>query len=98
MLAWWAVLFCNGSSQPVDAFLINIGVPFEDDNNFVLVKHAALLMSPLMSQVLVMPNVNLFDDTIAEDLIAQPAGKDAVRIVGVVTNWPLFRARKIIEG
>jgi thiamine thiazole synthase len=64
MLALWAALLCNGSSQPADAFLIDIGVPFEDDSNFVLVKHAALLMATLMSQVLVMPNVNLFDDTI----------------------------------
>jgi hypothetical protein len=48
MLALWAAFLCNGSSQPADAFLIDIGVPFEDDSNFVLVEHAALLMSTLM--------------------------------------------------
>ena len=75
--------------KPADAFLNDIGVPFEDDGNFVVVKHAALFMSTLMSKVLVMPNVKLFNATCVEDLITRPAGTDAVRIVGVVTNWTL---------
>jgi len=31
--------------KPADAFLNDIGVPFEDEGNFVVVKHAALFMS-----------------------------------------------------
>jgi len=75
--------------KPADAFLADIGVPFEDDGNFVVVKHAALFMSTLMSKVLAMPNVKLFNATCVEDLITRPAGNDAVRVVGVVTNWTL---------
>jgi len=77
--------------KPADAFLTDVGVPFEDDGNFVIVKHAALFMSTLMSKVLAMPNVKLFNATCVEDLITRPAldGSDGVRIVGVVTNWTL---------
>lgn len=73
--------------KPADAFLNEIGVPFEDDGKFVVVKHAALFLSILMSKVLVMPNVKLFNATCVEDLITRPAGDDCVRVVGVVTNW-----------
>ncbi|KAL9098042.1 MAG: hypothetical protein Q9187_009744 [Circinaria calcarea] len=75
--------------KPADSFLRDIGVPFEDEGNFVVVKHAALFMSTLMSKVLAMPNVKLFNATCVEDLVTRPAGQDAVRVVGVVTNWTL---------
>ncbi len=74
--------------KPADKFLNDIGVPFEDDGNYVVVKHAALFMSTLMSKVLAMPNVKLFNATCVEDLITRPAG-NSVRVVGVVTNWTL---------
>jgi thiamine thiazole synthase len=74
--------------KPADAFLDDIGVPYEDEGHYVVVKHAALFMSTLMSQVLGMPNVKLFNATCVEDLITRPdAG--SVRVVGVVTNWTL---------
>jgi len=74
--------------KPADAFLDDIGVPYEDEGHYVVVKHAALFMSTLMSQVLEMPNVKLFNATCVEDLITRPdAG--SVRVVGVVTNWTL---------
>lgn len=75
--------------KPADAFLNDIGVPFEDDGNYVVVKHAALFMSTLMSKVLAMPNVKLFNATCVEDLITRPAADGEVRVVGVVTNWTL---------
>jgi thiamine thiazole synthase len=76
--------------KPADAFLREIGVPYEDDGNFVVVKHAALFTSTLLSKVLAFPNVKLFNATCVEDLITRPGENDeGVRIAGVVTNWTL---------
>lgn len=75
--------------KPADAFLNDIGVPYEDEGHYVVVKHAALFMSTLMSKVLAMPNVKLFNATCVEDLITRPTEDGSVRIVGVVTNWTL---------
>jgi cysteine-dependent adenosine diphosphate thiazole synthase len=46
-------------------------------------------MSTLLSKVLAMPNIKLFNATCVEDLITRPSADGAVRIVGVVTNWTL---------
>ncbi|EGX96980.1 thiazole biosynthetic enzyme [Cordyceps militaris CM01] len=79
--------------KPADAFLREVGVPYEDEGAYVVVRHAALFTSTIMSQVLRMPNIKLFNATCVEDLItrAAPAGDDPanVRIAGVVTNWTL---------
>ncbi|PHH87206.1 hypothetical protein CDD83_9182 [Cordyceps sp. RAO-2017] len=80
--------------KPADAFLRDIGVPYEDEGNYVVVKHAALFTSTLLSKVLQLPNVKLFNATCVEDLITRPAVEggrddDGVRIAGVVTNWTL---------
>jgi len=77
--------------KPADAFLRDLGVPFEDEGNFVVVKHAALFTSTLLSKVLAAPNIKLFNATCVEDLITRPAsqGKEGIRIAGVVTNWTL---------
>lgn len=77
--------------KPADAFLDEIGVPYEDEGNYVVVKHAALFTSTIMSKVLQLPNIKLFNATCVEDLITRPAqnGEDGVRIAGVVTNWTL---------
>jgi len=74
--------------KPADAFLRNIGVPYEDEGDFVVVKHAALFTSTLLSKVLQFPNVKLFNATTVEDLITRPTA-DGLRIAGVVTNWTL---------
>ncbi|KAK5264125.1 thiamine metabolism-related protein, partial [Exophiala xenobiotica] len=60
-----------------------------DEGNYVVVKHAALFMSTLMSKVLAMPNVKLFNATCVEDLITRPSADGGLRVVGVVTNWTL---------
>ncbi|CAI6334107.1 unnamed protein product [Periconia digitata] len=79
--------------KPADAFLNDLGVPFEDEGDFVVVKHAALFTSTLLSRVLSLPNIKLFNATTVEDLITRPAptptSPDAIRIAGVVTNWTL---------
>lgn len=75
--------------KPAEEFLNDIGVPYEDEGNYVVVKHAALFMSTLMSKVLALPNVKLFNATCVEDLITRPTADGGIRVVGVVTNWTL---------
>lgn len=75
--------------KPADAFLAQVGVPFEDEGDYVVVKHAALFTSTLLSKVLRMPNIKLFNATTVEDLITRKGQGDAVRVAGVVTNWTL---------
>ena len=91
--------------KPADRFLTELGVPFEDEGPFVVVKHAALFTSTILSRVLALPNVVLFNATAVEDLIVRPdplapAASDqsqaqtgmqaqGQRVAGVVTNWTL---------
>lgn len=77
--------------KPADLLLSELGIPFEDEGDYVVVKHAALMTSTLMSKVLAMPNVKLFNATAAEDLIVRPDSsvQGGRRIAGVVTNWTL---------
>ncbi|KAL1837176.1 hypothetical protein VTJ49DRAFT_4186 [Mycothermus thermophilus] len=74
--------------KPADAFLRAVGVPYEDEGDYVVVKHAALFTSTLLSRVLAMDNVKMFNATAVEDLITRPT-EDGVRVAGVVTNWTL---------
>jgi len=79
--------------KPADAFLTDLGVPFDDEGDYVVVKHAALFTSTLLSRVLAFPNIKLFNATCVEDLITRSAhsasNPNAVQIAGVVTNWTL---------
>ncbi|KAH6691213.1 putative thiazole biosynthetic enzyme, mitochondrial [Leptodontidium sp. MPI-SDFR-AT-0119] len=75
--------------KPADAFLTDLGVPFEDEGDFVVVKHAALFTSTLLSKVLSFPNIKLFNATAVEDLITRANPDGTLRIAGVVTNWTL---------
>ncbi|KAI8840711.1 thiazole biosynthetic enzyme, partial [Chytriomyces cf. hyalinus JEL632] len=77
--------------KPAHSLLNDLKVPYEDEGSYVVVKHAALFTSTILSKVLLMPNVRMFNATAAEDLIIRtdalnPSGK---RIGGVVTNWTL---------
>lgn len=76
--------------KPAQLFLEEIGVPYEEEDTYVVVKHAALFTSTLMSKVLAFPNVKLFNATTVEDLITRvdPA-TGQIRVAGVVTNWTL---------
>ena len=70
--------------KPADAFLRELGIPYEDEGSHVVVKHAALFTSTLLSKVLGFPNIKLFNATAVEDLITRPSDvKDHVRIAGV---------------
>lgn len=76
--------------KPADAFLRELGIPYEDEGTHVVVKHAALFTSTLLSKVLSFPNIKLFNATAVEDLITRPIGNEqAVRIAGV---RPFFNA------
>lgn len=76
--------------KPADKFLTELGVPFEDEGAYVVVKHAALFTSTLLSKVIAFPNVKLFNATAVEDLITRRDEADgSIRVAGVVTNWTL---------
>ncbi|KAJ6585033.1 thiazole biosynthetic enzyme [Mycena capillaripes] len=75
--------------KPADNFLREIGVPYEDEGAFVVVKHAALFTSTLLSKVLALPNVVLMNATTVEDLITCTDFQGQQRVAGVVTNWTL---------
>ncbi|KAF2152638.1 thiazole biosynthetic enzyme variant 5 [Myriangium duriaei CBS 260.36] len=78
--------------KPADAFLRELGVPYEEDPghpSYVVVKHAALFTSTLLSKVLSFPNVKLFNATCVEDLITRSDNNGGISIAGVVTNWTL---------
>lgn len=75
--------------KPADNFLRELGVPYEDEGNFVVVKHAALFTSTLLSKVLAQPNVVMMNATAVEDLIIHADYAGNQRVAGVVTNWTL---------
>ncbi|KAJ7107279.1 thiazole biosynthetic enzyme [Mycena crocata] len=75
--------------KPADNFLRELGVPYEDEGTFVVVKHAALFTATLLSRVLALPNVVLMNATAVEDLIVHGDFQGQQRVAGVVTNWTL---------
>ncbi|KAL1954226.1 hypothetical protein VTO42DRAFT_1506 [Malbranchea cinnamomea] len=82
--------------KPADRFLDDLGVPYEEDPNnpnLVVIKHAALFTSTLLSKVLSFPNIKLFNATCVEDLITRPTtdpnNPSGLQIAGVVVNWTL---------
>eukprot|EP01025_Chloroclados_australasicus_P033959 TRINITY_DN3476_c0_g2_i1.p1 TRINITY_DN3476_c0_g2~~TRINITY_DN3476_c0_g2_i1.p1 ORF type:complete len:350 (-),score=74.45 TRINITY_DN3476_c0_g2_i1:141-1043(-) len=75
--------------KPAHKFMDEIGVPYDDEGDYVVVKHAALVTSTLMSKVLAAPNVKLFNATAVEDLVVKEDEKRGQYVGGVVTNWTL---------
>ncbi|CCK70574.1 thiamine thiazole synthase KNAG_0E03150 [Huiozyma naganishii CBS 8797] len=76
--------------KPAHLFLNDLGIQYEDEGDYVVVKHAALFTSTVLSKVLEFPNVKLFNATAVEDLVTRPAGPNGeVSAAGVVTNWTL---------
>ena len=84
--------------KPADKFLDEIGVPYEEallpvegeehGSTHVVVRHAALFTSTVLSKVTAAKNIKLFNAVSVEDLIVkQPKGEDRKRVAGVVTNW-----------
>lgn len=76
--------------KPADEFLRALDVPYEDEGDYVVVKHAAFFTATLLSRVLSMPNVKLFNATAVEDLITRVnESTGEISVAGVVTNWTL---------
>ncbi|XP_039119799.1 LOW QUALITY PROTEIN: thiamine thiazole synthase 2, chloroplastic-like [Dioscorea cayenensis subsp. rotundata] len=70
--------------KPAHLFLDELQIPYDEQENYVVIKHAALFTSTILSQILARPNVKLFNAVAAEDLIVKEG-----RVAGVVTNWAL---------
>ncbi|KAL9236350.1 hypothetical protein vseg_011033 [Gypsophila vaccaria] len=70
--------------KPAHHFLTELGIDFDELEDYVVIKHAALFTSTIMSRLLARPNVKLFNAVAVEDLIVK-----AGRVGGVVTNWAL---------
>jgi cysteine-dependent adenosine diphosphate thiazole synthase len=76
--------------KPAHHFLTELGVEFEDEGDFVVAKHSALVTSTLLAKVLAAPNVKLFNATAVEDLIVKESeARGGKYVAGVVTNWTL---------
>ncbi|KAK4258955.1 hypothetical protein QN277_005345 [Acacia crassicarpa] len=70
--------------KPAHMFLDEVGIEYDEAEDYVVIKHAALFTSTIMSRLLSRPNVKLFNAVAAEDLIVKEG-----RVAGVVTNWAL---------
>jgi len=70
--------------KPAHLFLDELGVAYDEAEDYVVIKHAALFTSTVMSRLLARPNVKLFNAVAVEDLIVKGG-----RVGGVVTNWAL---------
>nr|GEZ63747.1 thiamine thiazole synthase, chloroplastic-like [Tanacetum cinerariifolium] len=70
--------------KPAHHFQNELEIEYDEQEDYVVIKHAALFTSIIMSKLLARPNVKLFNAVAAEDLIIQEG-----RVAGVVTNWAL---------
>ncbi|KAJ0983171.1 hypothetical protein J5N97_011426 [Dioscorea zingiberensis] len=70
--------------KPAHHFLDELQIPYDEQETYVVIKHAALFTSTILSRLLARPNVKLFNAVAAEDLIVKEG-----RVSGVVTNWAL---------
>jgi thiamine thiazole synthase len=70
--------------KPAHRFLDELEIAYDELEHYVVIKHAALFTSTIMSKLLARPNVKLFNAVAAEDLIVR-----GERVAGVVTNWAL---------
>jgi cysteine-dependent adenosine diphosphate thiazole synthase len=76
--------------KPAHEFLNELGIAYEDEGDFVVTKHSALVTSTLLSKVLAAPNIKLFNATAVEDLVVKVSEERGGKYVaGVVTNWTL---------
>ena len=75
--------------KPAHTMLDELSVPYDDEGDYVVVKHAALMTSTLLSKVLAAPNIKLFNATAAEDLVVRDDPVKGRHVAGAVTNWTL---------
>ncbi|XP_004496859.1 thiamine thiazole synthase, chloroplastic-like [Cicer arietinum] len=79
--------------KPVDLFLDEIEVDYDEREEYVVIKHVALFTSTILSKLLVRSNMKLFNAVAAEDLIVKEG-----RVGGVVTNWALVSMKHDIQS
>eukprot|EP00891_Asterochloris_glomerata_P007253 jgi/Astpho2/7253/Aster-01560 len=75
--------------KPAHELLDELNIPYEDEGDMVVIKHASLFTSTLLSKVLAAPNVKLFNATAVEDLIVREDPVMGRYVGGAVTNWTL---------
>ena len=75
--------------KPAHLFLQELGIAFDDEGDFVVVKHAALVTSTLLAKVIAAPNIKLFNAVCVEDLVVKESADAVKYVAGVVTNWTL---------
>ena len=68
--------------KPADEFLDELEVPYDDQGDYVVVKHAALFMSSVLRKALIAPNVKLFNAVAVEDLLVRQE-PESVAVRGV---------------
>ena len=67
--------------KPANEFLDELEVPYDDQGDYVVVKHAALFMSSVLRKALLAPNVKLFNAVAVEDLLVKQE-EDGVAVRG----------------
>ena len=72
--------------KPADAFLAELGVPYDDEGDYVVVPHAAMVTSALISKTRA-NGAKLFNATAVEDLVVRTDDDGKPHVAGVVTNW-----------
>ncbi|KAJ3291008.1 triosephosphate isomerase [Borealophlyctis nickersoniae] len=70
--------------KPAHLLLDDLNIQYDEKEHYVVLKHAGLFTSTILSKVIASPNVKLFNATSVEDFII----RDNV-VSGVVTNWAL---------
>nr|GEW90541.1 thiamine thiazole synthase, chloroplastic-like [Tanacetum cinerariifolium] len=68
--------------KPAHHILDELEIEYDEQEDYIVIKHAALFTSTIMSKLLARPNVKLFNAVAAEDSIIKEG-----RVAGVVTNW-----------
>ncbi|RRT78919.1 hypothetical protein B296_00026391 [Ensete ventricosum] len=73
---------------------MELGVPYDDVDNCVVVRHAPLSVTTVMSRRLARPNVKLFDAVAAEDNVAED---NIVRLIREVVPGMIVTGMEITE-
>ncbi|XP_044973121.1 thiamine thiazole synthase 2, chloroplastic-like [Hordeum vulgare subsp. vulgare] len=79
--------------KPAHLLLDEINIEYDEQEDYVVIKHAALFTSTLLSRLLAQPNVKLFNAVVVEDLVVKEN-----RVAGVITNWALASMNQDIKS
>ncbi|KAJ8513181.1 hypothetical protein OPV22_003615 [Ensete ventricosum] len=87
------------ASPPTSSWM-ELGVPYDDVDNCVVVRHAPLSVTTVMSRRLARPNVKLFNAVAAEENVAEDNIVRLIREVVpgmIVTGMEIERARRVVS-